>query len=316
MELRRPGPRGPGPPVSLLRPRRRGGLATRRATRAPGCALTLRHGAAGLTTAVNRRGTAIALWQVDNGSVQGAARRRGAAFHRFNLDTSARTTSPTTVTLGLHRGGRPIADWVRPGRSGALDLVTAGGDRRGTFGRSRAITPPGADLAAEDMKIGTDARGNQVAVWFGGPTNDTLFASTRRAGAAFGAPQTIATGKLAGELDFAMSVRGTALVAFTQQIGKQLVVRAARAAPHSPFGHSTTVLADGVQPAVGIDARGRAIVLAVRDAPTTAPVYAVRDAPTTAPVYAVGWTRSGASARRATCRGWGRARVAARRRSP
>ena len=122
---------------------------------------------------------------------------------------------------------------------------------------------PGGAATVAVPRLAADASGNQVAVWIESPAPFKVRAAVRPAGAAWGAPQTlasVATGQPTA--DVAVDQAGNFIVLFTENTGTHAVKSAYLPAGATTFGTVQTLETGSTgalsSPAVAFDGQGRA----------------------------------------------------------
>ncbi len=118
--------------------------------------------------------------------------------------------------------------------------------------------------------VAVDAEGAATMVWLSFADPDyTVYSSTHPVGGTWSAPQALsAPNAVEGELDLAVGAAGDAVVAWTEGVSPDGLVRARTRTAGGAWSPTVTIsdpAADSSQPTVGIDSSGSAVALWVSD---------------------------------------------------
>ncbi len=194
------------------------------------------------TVRIGPDGSAIAVWQIDDGAtnvIQAATRPPGGSFGTpFNLSEPTENAVNPNVAIGSD--GSAAVTWLRVDTT---NLIVRAMTRPpgGSFGEPVDLSEAGQDAFGPRIGVGPD--GTITAVW---SRNSIIQASTRLPGSSFGAPVDISeTGADTGE-EIAIGPDGAATVVW-ERAG---IIQASTRAPGGSFG-TPEDLSESGQSAIG-----------------------------------------------------------------
>jgi hypothetical protein len=215
-------------------------------------------------------GTTLVAWIDQAGSVRYAVLAPGATLPERTGMLAGSGGGSHALSLGLDGSDRVIATWISGG-----ELTTRTGTMAGDFGApSTQVVGGGLETTDQGpIVVDTDRAGDQYAFWrVGGPGGPVeLRSAYRAAGGAFGAPRTVARVNerraVSLQWDFAAGPAGQAGLAYAlvpSRRGAHDVVRVRLARAGGSWGAARSLGARrryAAAPKIGIDARGRALVI-------------------------------------------------------
>lgn len=235
---------------------------------------------------VERSGAATVVWTQSNGADDTLWAQRiaptGAAEPARRIDTAGGRV--TDVRLAEGRDGEVFVAWTH--LDGIRYNVWVTRFAPGT-GWDTAHALEAATQSAYEVRVGADAAGNAVAVWYqyDGVGHD-VWAASRAPGGAWTAAQRIES--FAGSAtapELAMSAAGVAFAAWTHFDGTRNGVWAARFTPAGGWQAAQLVDAanvnDRIDPRIAVSARGEAVIIWSENEGTRRTVVASRYAGTT-----------------------------------
>ncbi len=229
--------------------------------------------AAGLTgalphVALDDAGNATVVWTqttAGGSTAQAATRPAGGPTFSAPVDLSA-IGQAGGARVATNGAGETVAVWedVEAGTRFVQAAIRPPGE---AFSAPVDVAPPGAD--AVEPQVGIDADGNAVAVWsrLDGATRRVQLA-TRPRGGTFGPPGSLSpAGGEARAPRLAVSPGGDVVVAWQRSDAANTIVQAVARRAGADFGATADLSAagrDAVEPQVGIDADGDAVVAWLR----------------------------------------------------